>query len=427
MSKASDLLWPASSVESWPIGHLIPYARNSRRHSEQQINQIAASITQFGFTVPVLAAEDGTIIAGHGRVLAAKELGLADLPVMVARGWSEEQRRAYTIADNKLTENGEWDDELLKLEIGELRGSGFDIELLGFDAKAIEQMLDFAETDGQTDEEAIPEPASVIVSRPGDIWILGHHRIICGDCTDAETVSKVLGNTKPHLMVTDPPYGVAYDPTWRARAGVNKNRGKMGKVLNDERADWREAWALFPGDVGYVWHGGLHAAAVASSLAAAGFEVRSQIIWAKDRFALSRGDYHWQHEPAWYCVRKGATGRWSGDRSQSTLWEIPAREDSGVGHGTQKPIECMRRPMINNSEPGDAVYEPFSGSGTTIIAGETIGRRVFAVELDPGYVDIAVRRWEEFTKKAAIHADSGQSFWEALESLPAERNDAQVG
>jgi DNA modification methylase len=221
-------------------------------------------------------------------------------------------------------------------------------------------------------------------------------------------------------MITDPPYGVAYDPQWRAKAGVNKNRGKMGKVRNDDRADWREAWALFPGDVAYVWHGALHASIVEESLRTAGFQIRSQIIWAKDRFALSRGDYHWQHEPAWYAVRKGTSGRWAGDRSQGTVWSIPAREDSGLGHGTQKPVDCMRRPMVNNSEPGDAVYEPFCGSGTTIIAGETVGRRVFAIELDPLYVDVAIRRWQTFTSKAAVHKDSGLSFDEIAAKCVSE-------
>ena len=176
---------------------------------------------------------------------------------------------------------------------------------------------------------------------------------------------------KPHLMVTDPPYGVNYDPAWRNQRGLNHSDRKSGRVENDDRADWREAWALFPGDVAYVWHAGWFTSTVQASLEASGFEIRAQIIWAKDRFALSRGHYHWQHEPCWYAVR--GTAHWKGDRSQSTLWSIPSREDRGHGHGTQKPVECMRRPMLNNSSPGQAVYEPFCGSGTTIIAAETTG------------------------------------------------------
>ena len=201
-------------------------------------------------------------------------------------------------------------------------------------------------------------------------------------------------------MVTDPPYGVEYDPAWRKRAGVNLNKGKLGKVANDNRADWREAWALFPGSVAYVWHAGRYASAVQESLEATGFEVRAQIIWAKDRFALSRGHYHWQHEPCWYAVRGSAS--WHGDRKQTTLWHINAREDQGHGHGTQKPVECMKRPIENNSSPGQAVYEPFSGSGTTIIAGEMTGRSVHAVELDPAYVDVAIQRWQAFTGERAL-------------------------
>jgi DNA modification methylase len=188
------------------------------------------------------------------------------------------------------------------------------------------------------------------------------------------------------------------------------NKKKLGEVLNDDRADWREAWALFPGDVAYVWHANLRASEVQASLEAAAFTIRSQIIWAKDRFALSRGDYHWQHEPCWYAVRESKTGHWAGDRSQTTLWKIPAREDSGHGHSTQKPAECMRRPILNNSSPGQAVYEPFSGSGTTIIAAEETGRCCYAIELNPQYVDVAVRRWQDFTGKRAVLEATGEPF-----------------
>ncbi len=210
----------------------------------------------------------------------------------------------------------------------------------------------------------------------------------------------MLGGVQPHLMVTDPPYGVEYDPTWRAAAGVNKNKQRLGKVANDNRADWRDAWALFPGSVAYVWHAGRYASTVQDSLTAAGFDVRSQIIWAKDRFALSRGHYHWQHEPCWYAVRNGPAN-WVGDRKQSTLWNIPAREGKGFEHGTQKPVECMRRPIENNSSAGQAVYEPFSGSGTTIIAAEISGRSCHAIELLSQYVDVAIERWEAFTGEQA--------------------------
>jgi DNA modification methylase len=215
---------------------------------------------------------------------------------------------------------------------------------------------------------------------------------------------------------------VAYDPDWRNRAGLGDTR-RTGKVLNDHRADWREAWALFPGDVAYVWHGALHATTVADSLAACGFDVRSQIVWAKERLVLSRGDYHWQHEPCWYAVRHKAKGHWSGDRKQTTLWQIASRDqDAATVHGTQKPVECMRRPMLNNSSPGQAVYEPFCGSGSSIIAAESCGRHCLAVELDPAYVDVAVQRWQAFTGKVALLDGTGETF----EALRANRESEGV-
>ena len=230
----------------------------------------------------------------------------------------------------------------------------------------------------------------------------------------ATDVERVLGGVTPLLMVSDPPYGVEYDPSWRNQAGAATTR-RTGKVLNDDRADWREAWALFPGDVAYVWHGALHAATVAESLEAAGFAIRVQIIWAKERLVLSRGDYHWQHEPMWYAVKKTGKGHWAGDRKQTTLWQISSRDqDAETVHGTQKPVECMRRPILNNSSPGQAVYEPFMGSGTTLIAAETTGRVCLGIELNPAYVDVAVERWQRFTGKAAVLDGSGESFRRTL-------------
>jgi DNA modification methylase len=283
------------------------------------------------------------------------------------------------------------------------------LSLVGFSDDELAALI-VPQTAGLTDPDEVPPlPADPVAVR-GDVWLLGRHRLVCGDSTTVEDVDRALGGVKPHLMVTDPPYGVEYDPEWRAEAGVNKNRGKMGAVLNDDKSDWREAWALFPGEVVYVWHAGRHASSVQESLEAAEFEIRCQVIWAKDRFALSRGHYHWQHEPCWYAVRKGATGHWAGDRKQSTLWSIPARESGGVGHGTQKPVECMRRPIENNSSAGQAVYEPFSGSGTTIIAAEMTGRACHAIELNPAYIDVAIKRWQDFTGQAATLEGDGRTF-----------------
>jgi DNA modification methylase len=401
--------WPADQVERWPIDRLIPYVRNARTHSEGQVAQIAASIREWGWTNPVLVDEDGTVIAGHGRVLAARKLRIPDVPVMVATGWSDAQKRAYTIADNKLTLNGGWDDELLGLELGELEVLGFDLDLIGF-TEAERATLAAQFTEGLTDPDVVPDLPTDPVARDGDVWVLGRHRLLCGDSTSREDVQKLLAGVSPHLMVTDPPYGVSYDPAWRNRAGVNLNPRKLGKVANDDRADWREAWELFPGAVAYIWHASLHTSEVKQSLEASGFEMRAQIIWAKDRFAFSRGHYHWQHEPCWYGVRGTSGAHWSGDRKQSTVWNIDARDDDGHGHGTQKPVECMRRPIENNSSPGQALYDPFSGSGTTLIAAEMTGRSCLAIDIDPAYVDVAVLRWQAFTGQDARLEGADRSF-----------------
>ncbi|SDD88838.1 site-specific DNA-methyltransferase [Ruegeria marina] len=398
----------AAAIRQSPIEALIPYANNARTHSEAQVALIAGSIREFGFNNPVLVDGGNGIIAGHGRVLAARQLGLASVPVIELAHLTEAQKRAYILADNRLAEQAGWDRDLLALELGDLADLGIDLEALGFEGAELDDLLGHGQADAR--EEATPEVPQVPVSRPGDLWVLGSHRLLCGDATDAAAVTRLLNGVRPHLMVTDPPYGVDYDPDWRNRAGAAQTK-RTGKVLNDHRADWREAWALFPGDVAYVWHGALHAATVAESLLATGFDIRSQVIWAKDRHVLSRGHYHWQHEPCWYAVR--GKGHWSGDRRQSTLWSIPNRDqDATTVHGTQKPVECMRRPMLNNASPGQAVYEPFSGSGTTIIAGESCGRHVCALELDAAYVDVAVRRWEAFTGKTATLEADGRSFAE---------------
>lgn len=391
-----------------PIADLIPYVRNARTHSPAQVALIAGSIREYGFTNPVLVDGANGIIAGHGRVMAARQLGLATVPVIELAHLTEAQKRAYILADNKLAEQAGWDNEMLALEVGELAELGIDLSMLGFEARELDALLRGDAPDPREDE--VPEVPDVPVARPGDLWCLGDHRLICGDATDRETVARVLGAVRPHLMVSDPPYGVAYDPAWRNRAGLSETK-RTGKVLNDDRADWREAWALFPGEVAYVWHGALHATTVAESLMASGFDIRSQIIWAKERLVLSRGDYHWQHEPCWYAVRRTGKGHWSGDRKQTTLWSIPSRDqDVATVHGTQKPVECMRRPMLNNASPGQAVYEPFCGSGSTIIAAETTGRICHAVELDPAYVDVSILRWQAFTGQEASLEGAGQSF-----------------
>jgi DNA modification methylase len=275
-----------------------------------------------------------------------------------------------------------------------------------------ETALAIDEAAAEAADQPAPAPPAVLVTRPGNLWLLGRHRLLCGDATSAVDVARLLDGARPHLMVTDPPYGVDYDPAWRNEAGVSTTL-RTGRVANDNRADWREAWALFPGDVAYVWHAGVHARTVIESLEAAGFAIRSQIVWAKPRLVLGRGDYHWQHEPCLYVVRKGATAHWQGARDQTTLWQIAmvgVEDDAETVHGTRKPLECKRRPIVNNSALGEAVYDPFLGSGTTLIAAEFTGRVCVAMEIDPRYCDVAIERWQRLTGSAAILDGDGRRF-----------------
>lgn len=415
-------------VEYRAASDLKPYKRNSRTHSEAQVDQLVASMREFGWTNPLLIDEAGEIIAGHGRLLAANKLGIEQVPCIVLAGLSKEQRRALVIADNKLALNAGWDDELLASELKLIGDDGFDVGLLGFSDDEIASLF-VTPTAGLTDPDDVPEAPKEPVTVLGDVWTLGKHRIVCGDSTDAGTVAKALNGVEPHLMVTDPPYGVNYNPNWRNEA--DRANGKpygaraIGLVSNDDRADWREAYSLFPGDVAYVWHPpGARQVEFFESLVASGFEVRMQIIWAKSHFPIGRGNYHVQHEPCWYAVKKGKTAHWSGDRKQTTIWQIAKPAKSETGHSTQKPVECMKRPIENNSSPGQAVYEPFSGSGTTIIAAEMTGRCCHAIELNPAYVDVAILRWQKFTGFEAIHAETGETFNELKASRERKKEAA---
>jgi DNA modification methylase len=409
--------WPADQVERWPTERLIPYANNPRLHSEADIDKIAASIVKWGWTNPALVDENGTLIAGHGRVAAGAKLELTSIPVIVARGWSEEEKQAYRLADNELAARASWDPDLLRDELRSLQFSDFDLDLIGFEPYRLQEILAGLGSSGLTDPDSVPEAPDQPVTRPGDVWLLGDPRVGCGDSTSAVDVELVLAGSQPHLMVTDPPYEVGYDPSWRARRGCGTGKLARGKVLNDDRADWQQAYALFPGDVAYVWHGAMHGAIVATGLAACGLQLRAQIVWAKQHFTLSRGDYHWKHECCWYAVREGRSSHWQDDRTQATLWECPNNNPFGNrqrehswGHGTQKPVECMRRPVVNNSRPGQLVYDPFLGSGTSLIAAEMTGRACCGLEISPSYVDVILRRWQAFTGRTSMHQASGQSF-----------------
>jgi DNA modification methylase len=427
-------LWPADRLERWPIERLIPYANNARLHSEADLDKLAAAIRKWGWTTPVLVDEEGNLLAGHGRVAAAPRAGVTSIPVIVARGWSEEEKRAYRVADNQLAARASWDFERLHNELEGLGATGFDLDLIGFDPDELQKILIGLGSSGFTDPDSVPEVPEQPVTRVGDIWLLGDHRVGCGDSTNATDVSRVLAGSEPHLMIADPPYGVAYDPSWRGRRKLSTSKLAVGKVLNDDRAEWRAAYELFSGDVAYVWHGALCGEVVAADLAACGLQPRTQIIWVKQHFTLSRGDYHWKHETCWYAVREGKTSHWQGDRTQTTVWEIPnnnpfgnrQREESW-GHGTQKPVECMRRPITNNSQPGQVIYDPFLGSGTSLIAAEMTGRVCYGLELNSAYVDVIVRRWQAFTDRAAKHQDSGQSFDERAAGQDRAQSGAKHG
>ncbi len=410
------------AIEQWPIERLIPYARNPRRN-DHVVDRMAAVIGEFGFRLPVLARSDGTLVDGHLRLKAAQRLGLTSVPVVLADDLSAAQIKAFRLLVNRSASWADWDDELLGLELLDLQALDYDLGLTGFDDAELQRLLDLVADEGiaaGADEDAVPEPPAEPVTRPGDLWLLSGHRLLCGDSTRANDVARLLDGARPELMVCDPPYGTAYSPSWRNEAGVS-NTKRIGTVTNDDRADWREAWALFPGDVAYVWHAGVHARTVAESLEACGFSIRSQLIWVKNRFVLSRGHYHWQHEPCFYAVRDGGESRWQGARDQSTVWPIAtnADDDAATVHGTQKPVECMLRPMLNNSARGDAVYEPFAGSGSTIIAADKSGRRCFGMEIEPRYCDVSVARWQNFTGKRATLDGDGRTFDAvAVERLP---------
>jgi DNA modification methylase len=401
-------------IEYRPLERVLR-SKSPVRKNDPAVERMTQSIDVYGFKIPLLVSEANEIIDGHLRLKAAQKLGYTEVPVIVCRGWSPEQVRAARLMFNRSATWAEWDLQAVAKEIEALSKTDFDLQLTGFDAAEIESFL-LPFFDEQT-LELVPALPNVATSARGEVWSCGKHRILCGDCTDRADVIRLCGSSVPVLMITDPPYGVGYDPTWRQRAGLGAQR-QTGTVQNDDRVDWSPAFELFGGDVAYIWHAGLYAAEVATSLRQAGFAVRAQIIWAKQHFALSRGNYHWQHEPCWYVVRQGRSARWYGDRKQSTLWEVSnlnpfgsgKPSDIATGHGTQKPVEVMRRPIVNHTERGELIYDPFLGSGSTLVAAEDSGRICYGLEIDPVYVDVIVLRWQQLTKKAAILDGDGRTF-----------------
>ncbi len=401
------------NIETIAVDLLIPYARNSRTHSDEQVAQIAASIREFGFTNPVLIDGQDGIIAGHGRVLGARKLGMSDVPCIRLAHLSEAQKRAYVIADNKLALNAGWDEKMLALELQDLQGMDFDLELTGFGLGDIDELL--AELDatpeGATDADDTPPVQAESVSKPGDVWVLGKHRIMCGDSTDAAALALLMDGKKADMCFTDPPYGVDYDGG-HAVKGVRReklaNDGDAdiySRVLHVIFASTKETAAL------YLWFSDSKSAAVTAAVTAAGYEVRNTIIWNKNlaQFGAIGAQYKSKHEPCLYCFKRGYAPKWVGPTNEVSVWDVK-REAKNEFHPTQKPVELAERAIGNSSSAGDVVLDVFSGSGSTLIACETTGRMARVMELSPNYVDVAVRRWQNFTGKQAVHADTGKTF-----------------
>ena len=416
---------PATRVERRAVADLTPADYNPRQISDRAMAGLRESVTRFGLVQPIIINQrTGNVVGGHQRLKVLGAEGVTDTDVVVVDIEAKEER-ALNVALNNPHISGDFTDDLDSM----LSAIASDTPEL-FDALRLDDLLDelVQKVEPQAGEDDVPEVPEESTTRTGDLWVMGEHRLLCGDSTDPEDAQLVLGGRKPFIMVTDPPYGVGYSPEWRD-ATVNSagSKGRHGEVENDDRCDWRVAYAHFDGDVAYVWHDAKACGVVADGLTASEFDVRAQIIWSKQKLAISRGAYHWQHEPCWYAVRRGRTARWCGDRKQSTIWQIANLnrvqadgENARTVHGTQKPVECMRRPMLNHGARGDIVYEPFCGSGSTIIAAQTSGRICRAIDIDPRYVDVAVMRWQEFTGETATLDGDGRTFDEAKGARDAE-------
>jgi DNA modification methylase len=411
-------------VVRWPVEKLIPYARNARTHSDEQVAQIAASIAEFGWANPILAGADGIIIAGHARLLAARKLGLTEVPVIVLDHLSETQRRALIIADNRLALNAGWDEEMLRVELAALEDDGFNLDLVGFSDDEIEDLLRESETEtaGNTDDDAVPETPEAAVTVPGDVWVLGDHRLLCGDATIAADVEKVLAGGLADMVFTDPPYNVNYGATMK-----DKLRGKTHReIANDNLGDGFEKFlheacsnilAVTKGAI-YVCMSSSELHTLQQAFREAGGHWSTFIIWAKNTFTMGRSDYQRQYEPILYGWKEGTDHYWCGARDQGDVWFVkkPVANDL---HPTMKPVELIVRALRNSSKSRDTVLDPFAGSGSTLIACEKTGRQARLIELEPRYVDVAVRRWQEFTGKHAALDGDGRTF-EELERARAQ-------
>ena len=402
-------------IEYRQVAALIPYARNPRTHNETQVAKIAASIVEFGWTNPILVDGDNGIIAGHGRLAAARKLGLDAVPVIELAHLSVNQKRAYVIADNRLALDAGWDEEMLALELADLTSAGYDLALTGFDDVDLEAMFgdpDGEGVEGNTDDDAVPEVPVTPVSQAGDVWLLGSHRLVCGDSTQAESYASLLQGAKVAMVFTDPPYNVNY-----ANTAKDKMRGKNRAILNDNLGDGFYDFllaALTPtianceGAI-YVAMSSSELDVLQAAFREAGGKWSTFVIWAKNTFTLGRSDYQRQYEPILYGWPEGATRHWCGDRDQSDVWQIKKPHKNDL-HPTMKPVELVERALRNSSQAGDVVMDPFGGSGTTLIAAEKTGRVARLIELDPKYVDVIVRRWQDWTGKQAMRESDGEKF-----------------
>jgi DNA modification methylase len=407
-----------------PVDNLIPYARNARTHSDEQVAQIAASIAEFGFTNPILTDGERGVIAGHGRLAAARKLGLKEVPVIELAYLTDTQKKAYILADNRLAMNAGWDDELLKLELTELKDADFDLDLMGFTSDELDRLINGDAGGGLTDDDAVPETPKEPVSRPGDLWILGNHRLLCGDSTMLSDVEKLMGNELADMAFTDPPYNVDY-----GNNAKDKMRGKDRRILNDALGDGFYQF-LYDACVNLlmVTKGGCYVAMSSSELHTlqkawldAGGKWSTFIIWSKNTFTLGRADYQRQYEPILYGWKQGADHFWCGDRDQSDIWNYNKPRVNDL-HPTMKPVELVERAIKNSSKSRDIVLDLFGGSGTTLIACEKTGRQARLMELDPKFVDVIVKRWEEYTGQQAVRQEDGVKFAE----LTTSADDAPV-
>lgn len=392
------------------VSDLIPYARNARTHSDEQVARIAASIKEFGWTNPILIDCESGIIAGHGRVLAARKLGLEKVPTIELSGMTDAQKRAYILADNKLALDAGWDEELLRLEFEELRGGVIDLELTGFSLDEINDILGQDDLSTNVEEQELPEPPIDPVTKLGDVWILGDNRLLCGDSTSPEDVSRLMGCDLADLWLTDPPYNVAYQ---------GKTKDAL-TIQNDEMDD--ESFRRFlvsaysaadsvlkEGAAFYIWHADSEGFNFRGACRDVGWKVRECLVWVKNAFVMGRQDYQWKHEPCLYGWKEGASHNWYSDRCQTTVLEF-ARPNRNGEHPTMKPVELFRYLIANSTRKGQVVLDSFGGSGTTLIACENIGRKACLLELDPVYCDVIVKRWQNLTGQKAYRESDGVAF-----------------